>query len=80
MTYTAPVTDIMLALETAGDLDGALARGIYDGLDVDTIKAVIEEAGRFGADVLAPLNTPGDKAGSKLVDGQVVTPPGWTEA
>ncbi len=80
MTYTAPVDDIMLALKAAADLDGHLSRGLYDGLDADTIKAVIEEAGKFGTDVLAPLNAPGDKTGSKLVDGKVVTPPGWKEA
>ncbi len=80
MTYTAPVNDMMLALKAAGNLEANLARGIYPGLDIDTIKAVFEEAGRFGAEVLAPLNAPGDKTGSKLVDGKVVTPAGWKEA
>jgi acyl-CoA dehydrogenase len=80
MTYAAPVNDMMLALKTAGDLDGLIARGIYPGLDADTVRAVIEEAGKFGAEVLAPLNAPGDKTGSRLVDGKVVTPPGWKEA
>ncbi len=80
MTYQAPVDDIMLALKSAGDLDGGLARGLYPALDEDTIKAVIVEAGRFATEVLDPLNQPGDQAGSKLVDGKVVTPPGWKEA
>jgi alkylation response protein AidB-like acyl-CoA dehydrogenase len=44
------------------------------------MRAVIEEAGKFATEVLEPLSAPGDKAGSKLVDGKVVTPPGWTEA
>ena len=30
--------------------------------------------------MLDPLNVPGDRTGSKLVDGKVVTPPGWKEA
>ena len=80
MTYQAPVADIMLSLKAAADMDGMLARGLLDGLDADTIRAVIEEAGRFGTEVLAPLNAAGDKTGSKLVDGRVVTPPGWREA
>jgi acyl-CoA dehydrogenase len=80
MTYAAPVDDMMLALKAAGDLEGLIARGIYAGLDAETVHAVVEEAGKFGAEVLAPLNAPGDKAGSKLVDGKVVTPPGWKEA
>ncbi len=80
MAYAAPVDDMMLALKTAGDLDAMIARGIYGALDAETVRAVIEEAGRFGAEVLAPLNTLGDRTGSKLVDGKVVTPPGWKEA
>jgi alkylation response protein AidB-like acyl-CoA dehydrogenase len=80
MTYQAPVDDILLALKTAADFPGLAERGIYDGLDEDTLRSVIEEAGKFGADVLAPLNETGDRIGSKLVDGTVVTPPGWKEA
>jgi len=80
MTFTAPVDDIMLALKTAGDLDGLLGRELYEGLDEDTIRAVIEEAGRFAEGVLAPINATGDRAGSRLVDGKVASPPGWKEA
>ena len=80
MTYQAPVDDIMLALEAAADLDQMSARGVLDGLDTDTIRAVIEEAGKFGSGVLDPLNSPGDKTGSKLTDGHVTTPPGWKDA
>jgi alkylation response protein AidB-like acyl-CoA dehydrogenase len=79
MTYRAPVDDIMVALKTAAGLDGLVANGAVT-VDTDTIRAVIEEAGRFASDVLAPLNAPGDRVGSRLVDGAVVTPPGWKEA
>ncbi|KAB2912579.1 MAG: acyl-CoA dehydrogenase [Hyphomicrobiaceae bacterium] len=80
MAYQAPVDDIMHALKTAAGLDSLVAQGVLDGVDEDTIRAVIEEAGKFGAEVLEPLSTPGDRTGSKLVDGKVVTPPGWKEA
>jgi alkylation response protein AidB-like acyl-CoA dehydrogenase len=80
MTYQAPVDDIMQALKTAAGLDGLIADGVLEGVDEETIRAVIAEAGKFGTEVLEPLNTPGDRAGSKLVDGKVVTPPGWKEA
>ena len=80
MTYQAPVDDIMHALKTAAGLDGLIERGLLGGLDEETVRAVIEEAGKFGAEVLDPLSAPGDRAGSKLVDGKVVTPPGWAEA
>ena len=80
MTYRAPVDDILAVLKTAVGLDSLIAQGIYDGLDVDTVRAILEEAGRFASDVLDPLNRPGDKIGSRLVDGVVATPPRWKEA
>jgi len=80
MTYQAPVDDILHALKTAADLDELILSGLLDGVDEDTIRAVIGEAGKFAAEVLDPLSAPGDRTGSKLVDGKVVTPPGWTEA
>jgi alkylation response protein AidB-like acyl-CoA dehydrogenase len=79
MTYRAPVDDIMLALETAGGLSELVAKGVI-AVDRDTVRAVVEEAGRFASDVLDPLNVPGDRTASKLVDGRVVTPPGWKQA
>jgi alkylation response protein AidB-like acyl-CoA dehydrogenase len=80
MSYQAPVDDIMLALKAAVDLPSLAARGIYEGLDEDTIRAIVDEAGKFAASVLEPVNAIGDREGSRLVDGKVVTPPGWDEA
>ncbi|MFN0217944.1 MAG: acyl-CoA dehydrogenase [Hyphomicrobium sp.] len=76
MTYQAPVDDILFALKTAVSLDDR----IYDGLDLDTIAAIVCEAGSFGADVLAPLNWTGDRAGSKWSAGEVKTPDGFRDA
>ncbi len=80
MTYQAPVDDILHALKTAADLDQALAAGVYPGLDADTVRAIIEEAGNFGADVLAPLNWPADREGLKLNGSVVKTPAGFRDA
>jgi acyl-CoA dehydrogenase len=80
MTYRAPVADMMFALNTAIDLPELIDNGTYEGLDSETIAAILEEAGRFGSEVLDPINWSGDQAGSKLVDGKVVTPDGWAEA
>jgi acyl-CoA dehydrogenase len=80
MTYQAPVEDILFTLKTAADVAALNDRGIYDGLDEATLRAIIEEAGRFGAEVLAPLNRVGDVQGATLADGQVTTPEGWREA
>jgi acyl-CoA dehydrogenase len=80
MTYQAPTEDIVFALETVAGLGEMGTHGLYPGLDAETVIAVIQEAGNFGADVLAPLNAIGDRVGSKLVDGRVTTPPGFVEA
>ena len=79
MTYHAPVDDIMVALKSAAGLDHLIATGTI-GIDEDTARAVIEEAGRFATEVLDPLSVPGDRTGSRLVGGKVVTPDGWKEA
>ena len=84
MAYQAPVDDIVFALKTAADLPHVLAN-IASGngpsdLDEATIRAILEEAGRFATDVLDPLNTAGDRAGSRLVNGVVQLPAGWKDA
>ncbi len=79
MTYHAPVDDILFALKTAAGLDDLINRGSIS-VDADTVRAVIEEAGKFATEVLDPLNSVGDKTTSKLVNGKVETPPGWAEA
>ena len=79
MTYRAPIDDIMLALKAAAGLPELIDKGVVD-LDQDTLRAILEEAGKFGTEVLDPLNVVGDRTGSKLVDGKVVTPQGWNDA
>src|SRR5689334_18687797 len=80
MTYRAPVSDIGFALKHAAGFEAALNEGLYGDLDADTVDAVLEEAGRFATDVIAPLNSVGDKHGTPFKDGAVTTPPGWKDA
>ena len=51
-------------------------------VDVDTINAVIEEAGKFASEVIFPLNISGDTEGCTLdkVTHEVKTPTGFKEA
>ena len=80
MTYRAPISDIIFALKHAAGFKEALAEGLYGELDEPTVDAVLEQAGRFASDVIAPLNRAGDKFGTPFKDGQVTMPPGWKEA
>jgi len=52
----------------------------FSDYDTDVVDQVVEEAGKFAAEVLAPLNIPGDEAGCKVVDNGVIAPPGFAEA
>ena len=79
MTYRAPVADIAFALRHAAHFAAAREAGIYD-LDDETLDAVLEEAGKFATDVIAPLDRVGDLHGTPFKDGVVTTPPGWKEA
>ena len=80
MTYRAPVEDILLALNYGAALNDAIRAGHYRDYDADTASAVIEEAGKFASDVLAPLNRVGDEHGATLSDNKVATSPGWRDA
>ncbi|VTU36458.1 Acyl-CoA dehydrogenase [Variovorax sp. PBL-H6] len=47
----------------------------------DALQAqVLGEAGKFVEEVVAPLNRIGDESGCRLIDGEVLTPPGFGEA
>lgn len=76
--YKAPVGEILAALKAQG-LDMALGRGAYAELTGDVADAIVEEAGKFASDEVAPLGEIGDKQGSRLIDGAVKTPDGWAD-
>ncbi len=80
MTYRAPINDMLLALNHGAGLQAAVKAGHYGDFDADITTAVLEEAGRFASEVLAPLNRLGDKSGIKLDGGKVTTAPGWPDA
>src|SRR5262245_56699806 len=80
MTYRAPINDILLALNHGAGLKAAVAAGHYGDFDGDITQAVLEEAGKFASDVLAPLKRVGDEHGIKLDGGKVTTAPGWPDA
>jgi 3-(methylsulfanyl)propanoyl-CoA dehydrogenase len=80
-TYQAPVDDALFLLNDVFHIDR------YDNLpgfadaSPDLVAAVLEEAGKFCGEVLAPLNRIGDKQGCKRHDdGSVTTPEGFKDA
>jgi alkylation response protein AidB-like acyl-CoA dehydrogenase len=79
--YTAPTRDTrfvineLLDLASYGNLPG------FESATPDMIDTVVNEAGKFCAEVLAPLNQVGDQEGcTRHEDGSVTTPTGFKEA
>ncbi|MFN3699940.1 MAG: acyl-CoA dehydrogenase [Alphaproteobacteria bacterium] len=72
--YAPPVQDMSFVLHDCLNFS-------HDGLDRETVEAVLDEAARLAADVLAPLNFSGDRAGLTLsTEADVKMPAGFRDA
>jgi alkylation response protein AidB-like acyl-CoA dehydrogenase len=80
MTYRAPLNDILLALNHGAGLAKAAGARQLGDYDTEMTAAVLEEAGKFAEEVLAPLNRDGDQVGARYAEGKVATVPGWPDA
>jgi alkylation response protein AidB-like acyl-CoA dehydrogenase len=80
VAYRSPVSDILFSLRHVAGFEDAIAAGLFGELDAATAASVIEEAGRFATDVIAPLNRIGDTEGARYENGHVATPPGFAGA
>jgi acyl-CoA dehydrogenase len=78
--YNAPLNDMRFVIRELAGLDRILQLPAFEDIDSDTIDQVLEEAGHFARDVLAPLNIPGDRAGCRVTDNAVEVAPGFAEA
>jgi alkylation response protein AidB-like acyl-CoA dehydrogenase len=80
MDYVAPVKDMRFTLEhVAGLAELARLPGL-ENAEAETVTAVLEEAAKFSAGVLSPLNRGGDQHGAKVENGVVRTAPGFAAA
>jgi len=79
--YRAPVADMLHLMTQVLDAPASWAAlPAFDGLDGDTAREVLEQAGRFAHEVLAPTNAPGDLAGCTWTPEGVTTPAGFPQA
>lgn len=82
-TYQPPLRDMHFVLhEVFHVADELKAMPAHAETDADTINAVLEEAGKFAAEVAFPLNISGDTEGCKhdVATHSVTTPKGFKEA
>ncbi|MER2509178.1 MAG: acyl-CoA dehydrogenase C-terminal domain-containing protein [Amaricoccus sp.] len=78
-SYTPPLGDLAFVLHDVLAVQDSAIPG-YADLDRDTTAAILEEAGKIAAEVLAPVNSIGDREGCRLENGVVRTPAGFKAA
>jgi len=80
--YKAPLQDIRFVMNEvfeAEQLWSSLA-GTRDAVDIETADAILEEAGKITASLIAPLSREGDEEGCTFDKGQVTVPAGFKDA
>jgi alkylation response protein AidB-like acyl-CoA dehydrogenase len=76
-SYTPPARDTRFVLTELLRIDEQAEWGV----DRELVDTIVDEAGRFAADIIAPLNRTGDEHGcTRHADGSVTTPSGFPEA
>jgi len=80
MSYSPPLRDILFTLNSIAGLPKLEQTGAFEDLSQDLVSAILGEAGKFSAEVLAPLNRGGDEIGAALENGAVKTSPGFADA
>lgn len=79
--YIPPIDDVTFLLGEVFDFDAQMAAlPGYEEVNTDLATSILEEGGKFCAEVLEPLNRPGDEEGCKLENGLVMTPKGVADA
>ena len=72
--YQAPLKQMRFTIDHLAEFKDVSALPDFSAVDGDMVSAVLEEAGKFAAEVLAPTNWIGDQQGAKVVDRAVQVP------
>ncbi len=80
MSYTPPRKDMQFVLHELVGLGAVASLPGCEEVTPDVVDAILDEAGKFASDVLAPLNWSGDQQGAKWDNGAVTTPDGFKQA
>jgi alkylation response protein AidB-like acyl-CoA dehydrogenase len=78
--YRAPLADMRFVLEEVAGLADIAALPGYQDATPELAEAVLEEASKLAAEVIAPLNHSGDREGCSFENGVVRTPKGFPAA
>src|ERR1700680_1289974 len=78
--YQAPIADMQFVLRELVDMELLAQLPGFSDMTLDVADAVLDEAAKFAAGVLSPLNRSGDLEGVRWQEGQVLTAGGWKQA
>ena len=78
--YRAPVREVTFVINELLNLSSLTTIPEFQEATPELVEAVVEEAGKFAADVFAPINRIGDIEHSKAKDGAVKTATGFKQA
>jgi len=71
---------MLFVIERVAGLDDLTGYDCFAHVDAETVAGILEEAGRFFADVIAPLNVVGDREGVRVEGDRVFTATGFVDA
>lgn len=77
--YTVDRRDIRFVQKEFLQIQNLTKLEAYKDFSEEEFDMIVQEGANFTEEVLAPLNKSGDEEGTKLVDGQVITPKGFKE-
>ena len=82
MTYVPPTDDMKFALRHLADFSAVARLPTFAETGLDLADAVIDEAAKLAADIIAPLNHTSDQQSATYVeaDSSVKTPHGFADA
>ena len=81
MNYQPRLEDIQFILEKVLHVPQRIAElPAFAEVDADLMNQVLDEAGKFVANEIAPLNRVGDEVGAQFNQGHVTMPPGFKDA
>jgi 3-(methylthio)propanoyl-CoA dehydrogenase len=72
--YTAPTRDIRFVLEHVTPIGDLSALDAFSHADPELVFGLLEEAGRFSSEAIAPTNREGDAEGARVEGDEVVLP------
>ena len=80
MNYQPQASEAIFFMETVLNASERLAElPLFQEVDAALMMQILEEAGKFISDEIAPLNQTGDSEGAKFSQGQVTMPPGFAQ-